>query len=40
MLEKLLPAFSPTARLVVAGVFGLIVAVSILRIAMKRWRAW
>ncbi len=38
MLEKLLPAFSPTNRLIIAGVFGLIIAASVVRIAMKWWR--
>jgi tight adherence protein C len=39
MLEQLLPAFSPTNRLLIAGVFGLVITISLVRIVMKRLKS-
>jgi tight adherence protein C len=36
MLEQILPGFSPTNRLLIAGAFGLVIAVSLVRIVLKR----
>src|SRR5436190_21879146 len=36
MLEQLLPGFSQTNRLLIAGAFGLVILFSIVRIVMKR----
>ncbi len=38
MLEQLLPGFSPTNRLLLAGAVGLVIAFCCVRIAMKWWR--